>query len=291
MGVTQSGTRTQSSISTTDVPVVINNYKGVMFSLNNLVLSGTIRNLFAEQQGAAFYSLAEQVNKDFLATIFGATWAGAATGNKGFSLCGGADPIGTPATNPMGLPVIIGIKNQFSLNKMPTISRFALMHSVYHDAILTDSNLLNAKAILALIKKDAGSFEDGELPVLFGVRVLESQLSAATVAANTLGGAATLAALTSAKGIVGALGSNGPVGFAGNSASALFAARVPQDYTKVMSEVPSTAALEIVTEPDSGLSILLKKWIDHLLEDTYMQTGLMYGFAQGDPRQGFVLIP
>ena len=247
-----------------------------------------MRNLFTEQQGAAFYSLAEQVNLDFLATIYAVSWI-PKTGNAFFSLCNGADPVGTPATNPMGLPVIIAIKNQFSLNKMPDMKRWVLLHSIYHDSILVDSNLLNAKAILALIKKDAGAFEDGELPPLFGVDILESQLAAGSLAGNALAGAWTNNQLTSPVGISAALGSHGPVGFAGNSASALFAARIPQDYTKVLPEIPATASLEIVTEPDSGLSILLTKRVDHNLQATFMDTGLMYGFAAGDKRQGFIL--
>ena len=288
-GTEQTGTQTRSVASATDVNVVLNNYKGVSITFNNLQIAGTLRNLFAEQQGAQIYSLAEQVNKDFLTTIFGATWNGASA--KSFSLCGGADPVGTPATNPMGLPVLIAIKSLFSLNKMPDMNRFVLLHTVYHDAILVDSNLLAAKAILSLIKKDAGSFEDGELPVLFGLNVLESQLSAASLAGNVAGGAATLVGLTSPNGVVGAVGTKGVVGFSGNAASALFVARIPQDYTKVLGEIPATAALEILTEPDSGLSILIKKRVDHNLEKTIVDTGLMYNFAQGDPRQGFTLNP
>lgn len=282
--------QTRSAVSTTDVPVVINNYKGVSITFGNLTLAGTMRNLFAEQQGASFYSLAEQVNLDFLSVLYSTVWT-PKTGNAEFSLCGGADPVGTPATNPMGLPVVIALKNQFSLNKMPDMKRWVLLHSIYHDAILVDSNLLNAKAILALIKKDAGSFESGELPPLFGVDVLESQLAAGSLAGNAVGGAWTNNQLTSPVGVAAAIGTKGVVGFAGNSASALFVARIPQDYTKVLPEIPATASLEIVTEPDSGLSILLTKRVDNNLQATYMDTGLMYGFAPGDKRQGFMLTP
>lgn len=284
-GTPQTGTQTRSTASATDVNVVLNKYKGVSIKFNNLQIGGTLRNLFAEQQAAQIYSLAEQVNKDFLTTMFGATWT-PATGNGAFSLCNGADPVGPPATNPMGLPTLIAIKNQCSLNKLPDMNRFVLLHSVYHDAVLVDSNLLAAKAILSLIKKDAGSFEDGELPVLFGLKVLESQLSA-----YNKGGAA-LVNLTSATGVQAAVGgANGVVGMVGNAASGLFVARVPQDYTKILGEIPATAALEILTEPDSGLSILIKKRVDHNLEETLVDTGLMYNFAQGDPRQGFLLNP
>ena len=274
-----SGTQTRSTASTTDVSIVLNQYKGVSISFSNLTLAGTLRNLPGEQYDAQLYSLTEQINKDFLTTLFGSTFSGVSTAP--FSICGGLAPVGPPSTNPMGLANIIAIKNKFSLNKMPDVGRFLLLHSAYHDAILADSNLLAAKAILSLIKKDAGAFEDGELPVLFGVKVLESQLAAysgsALVTITDPNTAPTAAA--------------GAVGFAGNSASAIFVARIPQDYNKILGDIPQTASLEIVTEPDSGLSMLVKKRVDHNLEATYVDCGLMYNFAQGDPRQGFIVKP
>lgn len=272
-GTPQTGTQTRSQASATDISVVLNKYKGVSIKFNNLTISGTMRNLFAEQQAAQIYSLAEQVNIDFLTTLFTANWAGISTAP--FSVNGGSAVLNT-----FGLANIIAIKNKFSLNKMADVGRFALLHSSYHDAILTDSNLLTAKAILSLIKKDNGSFEDGELPVLFGVKVLESQLSAAKNGALvTITDPTTIPAVADT------------IGFAGNSSSAVFVARVPQDYTNILGEIPATAALEIVTDPDSGLSMLVKKRVDHNLEETLVDCGLMYNFAQGDKRQGFILKP
>lgn len=284
-------TRTLSSPSATDVNVVLNQYQSVEMTFNNLTLGSTMRNIFAEQQGASMYSLAETINLSLLATLYQANW-NTKTGNNFFSIAQGQDPKVIGGVGPMGLANIIALKNQFSLNKMPSISRFALLQSVYHDAILTDSNLLNAKAILALLKKDTSEFESGELPQLFGVDVLESQLSSGSLTA--VGGTFTDIPLTSANNVVQQLGGNAalaPIGFAGNQASSLFVARIPQDYTKVIPEIPATAAIEIVTEPDAGLSMLLVKWIDHQLEQTYVRSGLMYNFAQGDPRQGFIIVP
>jgi len=277
--VQTSGTQTRSTASTTDVNIVLNNYKGVTLLFNNLTLSATLRNLPGEQYDAQLYSLTEQVNKDLLTALFGATWSGVST--AAFSLCGSKAPVGPPSTNPMGLSNVIAVKNKFSMNKMPDVGRFLILNSAYHDAILADGNLLSAKAILALIKKDLGAFEDGELPVLFGVKVLESQLSAYAAGALVTITDPNQAPTTAANG----------VGFAGNSASAIFVARIPQDYNKILGDIPQTASLEIVTEPDSGLSLLVKKRVDHNLEQTIVDTGLMYSFAQGDPRQGFVVLP
>ena len=276
-GTAVSGTLTLSQASATDVNVVLNNYQGVEIGFNNYTLSGTLRNLFAEQQGAMMYSLAETINKALLTTLFSATWA--AQVQSTLSVNGGSSNLNT-----FGLPNVITIKNIFTLNKIPDVGRFALLYSSYHDAILTDPSLLSAKAILALIKKDESAFEDGELPQLFGVNVLESQLAAAQKNG-------TLVNITNPTAIPQQVGPGGFIGFAGNAAAALFVARIPQDYTKVMGEIPATAALEVVTEPDSGLSMLVTKRIDHVLQNTYLRAGLMYNFAQGDPRQGFTLNP
>ena len=86
-------------------------------------------------------------------------------------------------------------------------------------------------------------------------------------------------------------GANNQIGFAGNMSSMLFASRIPQDYTTVLPGIPSTAAIEIITDPDSGLSMMFTKYIDHKLAATVARVSLMWGDAQGDPRQGIIITP
>jgi hypothetical protein len=270
------GTHTLSAPSTTDVPVIINNHTGVEIRFPTSTIGATVRNLFAEQQGAQMYSLAEFINKVFLATVFSATWNG---------ISATALPLGG---NTFGLSGVVKIKNKFSINKMPDTGRFAVLHSVYHDNILTDASLLTAKAILA-VNGGESDFETGELPTLFGIKVLESQL-AAYKSAGSVAAAFTGLVTPTDPTTIAAVAPDG-IGFAGNSASALFVARLPQDYTTVLPNIPATAAIEIVTEPDSGLSLLFTKYVDHSLAEVKARCAIMFGFAQGDPRQGFVLTP
>jgi hypothetical protein len=266
------GTLTPSVPSSTDVDVKINKHYGVEITFPTSTLGSTMRNLFAEQQGAQFYSLAQQATQDFLTTLFGATWTGVKTqlslgANFGLSAVGGS-------------PGVVGIKNAMTLSKFPDTGRFALMHSIYHDQILNDSNLVTAKAITAVVNKDLSAMESGELPILYGIKVLESQLAAskAGVLVSPTDGAT-----------IGQVADT--IGFAGDSASMLFVARVPQDYTTVFKDIPATAAIEIITEPDSGLSIMFVKYVNHGLGQVYARCALMYGFAQGDPRRGILLKP
>jgi hypothetical protein len=266
-----SGTVTKSAPSTPDVTVTLNQFKGVEIEFPITTIAGTVRNLFAEQRGAQTYALAEHINLKYLATLFAATWTG--TVNK-LSL------------GSFALPGMIRIKNRMTLAKIPDIGRYALLHSFYHDGLLTDANLLSAKAILALLNKDASSFESGEVPELFGVKPLESQL------ASYQNGVFAAPAISADGSAVDFSGTN-QVGFAGNMSSALFVARVPQDFNKAASDlgIPATNAVEVITDPDSNLSVMVFKYVNNGTMSISVRMCLMYGFAQGDPRQGIVLTP
>ncbi len=265
-GTTQaSGTVTKSVPSTTDVTVTMNMFKGteIEFGINRL--ASTVRNLFGEQRGAQTYSLAESINTHFLATMLAATWTGTIT-----------SVVSTLAD--WNLKSFIKVKNRLTISKVPDIGRFLLLHSFLYDKTLEDSNLLNAQAILALINRDASSFDATELPTLFGLKPLESQLCSATTA-----GALTTWTNDAAPDTTNI------VGFAGNMASGLFVARPPQDFTQTASQlgIPLTAAVELVTEPDSGLTVMVFKYVDNGKMSISQRVCLMWGSAQGDPRQGF----
>jgi len=264
-GTTQaSGTVTKSVPSTTDKSVTLNMFKATEIEFPVSLLSGTIRNLFAEQYGAQTYSLAEAINKDVLAGIFAATWSGIITSY-------------TKTLANWNLSGMIGIKNAMSISKIPDVGRFALLHSYYHDKLLEDSNLLSAKAILALINKDSSSFESGEVPTLFGVKPLESQLASATVA----GALTTWTDDTN-------LGATKIVGFAGNASSHMFVSRPPQDWTTTLTQlgIPTTASIRLVTEPDSGLTVMVFSYADNGKMSISQRVCVMWGQAQGDPRVG-----
>lgn len=260
-----------STPSATDVTVTMNKHNGVQITFNTQLLGSTVRALFAEQLGAQTYALGEQVVKDFLTALFGATWTGTVN----------AISLGDPAN--FNLKSFVTLKNRMTLAKLPAVGRFGLFHPVYHDAVLQDSNLVTAKAIMSLINKDISAIESGDLPMIYGIKPLESQLALATN--GTLG-----AASIGGDGSV-SFGANNQVGFLGNMASMLMVARVPQDYTQAFKDIPATAAIEVVTDPDSGLSMLNCKYVNHQLASVTNRLSLMYGFAQGDPRQGIILKP
>ena len=269
---TTNGWVTQTPTAT-DVNVQINQHYGVPITFQTQLLGSTVRNLFAEQQGAQIYALAEKVNQHFLTTLFTATWSGTIGTNS------------QPLAN-WNITGLVGIKNALTISKVPDIGRFVLLHSMHHDKLLQDSNLILANTLMAALGGNGGqaaaSYNTGELPVLFGLKVLESQLALAT--------SGTLGTVTVAGGVP-SYGANNQIGFAGNMSSMLFAARIPQDYTTVLPGIPATAAIEIITDPDSGLSMMFTKYIDHKLAATVARVSLMWGDAQGDPRQGIIITP
>jgi len=267
-GTTQaSGTVTKSVPSTTDKSITLNKFKATEIEFPVSLLSGSIRNLFAEQYGAQTYALAESINTDVLAGMFASSWSGVKSSY-------------VKTLGAWNLSGMIGVKNAMTIAKIPDVGRFALMHSFYHDKLLEDSNLLSAKAILALINKDVSSFESGEVPSLFGVKPLESQLASATAAGALTTWTDDADPATTAIW-----------GFAGNMSSYMFVSRPPQDWTTTLQQlgIPSTASIRIVTEPDSGLSMMVFSFADNGKMSISQRVCLMWGHAQGDPRVGILL--
>ncbi len=267
----------KSAPSTTDRTVTLNMFKATELEFPVSMLAGTIRNLFGEQIGAQTYSLAEEINKHVLGMFALPTAAKYSSG----SAWGGIKTSYTKSLANWNLAGVIGVKNAMTISKIPDVGRFLLLHSFYHDKILEDSNLLSAKAILALINKDESSFNTGEIPTLFGVKPLESQLASW----RTDTGALTTWTDDSV------LGTTDAVGFAGNMSSGLFVSRPPQDYTTAMNQlgIPVTASIRLVTEPDSGLTVMVFSYADNGKMSLNQRVCLMYGAAQGDPRVGIVL--
>jgi hypothetical protein len=260
--------------STTDRTVNLSQFKATEIEFPVSMLASTMRNLFGEQLSAQTYSLALEIDKFVLGMFFAPTGAKYSTGSA-WTTTGY-----TCALDAWDLKQLVKVKNRATIAQMPDVGRFALLHSFYHDALITDANLLSAKAILALINKDQTSFESGELPTLFGLKPLESQLASATAA----GALTTWTDDTT-------LGTTKQVGFVGNQSSGIFVSRPPQDFTTAATQlgVPLTASIRLVTEPDSGLTVMVFSYLDNGKMSISQRVCLMYGAAQGHPGQGFPL--
>lgn len=79
------------------------------------------------------------------------------------------------------------------------------------------------------------------------------------------------------------------VGFGFRQDAMLLATRVPSDYTTALPGVPSTGLVQVVTQPETGLSVLVTKYVDHDLGTAKMRVAIIYGVAKARATAGVIL--
>ncbi len=67
------------------------------------------------------------------------------------------------------------------------------------------------------------------------------------------------------------------------------ATRVPSDYTTALAGVPATGVVQVVTNPDTGISVMLVQFVDHLAGAARGRIAIMYGVAKGQVASAQVL--
>jgi hypothetical protein len=77
-------------------------------------------------------------------------------------------------------------------------------------------------------------------------------------------------------------------GFAGSKSALVIATRTPNDYTTALSG-SSFGNVQMVTNPDIGLTVLLVQYVDHKLGTATQRISLMYGTALGQANAGMLL--
>jgi hypothetical protein len=82
---------------------------------------------------------------------------------------------------------------------------------------------------------------------------------------------------------------NGNVtGFAGSKSALVIATRIPNDYTSALPGA-SFGNVQVVTDPDIGISVQLVQYVDHKLGSATSRIALMYGTAAGQTSAGQLL--
>lgn len=288
--------------NTTDVNVTIDTYAGIPITIGENVLGSTLRNLHLEQKTPQMYGLGEYIIYKLINAMINGTTRIANDGSttSTITLQGKGDGI-TAATKfaPVGGNYTLsaftgGLPLSMDLSKFPggdegpgtPLQRFAWIHSTIYGNIASDANLLLTQTIQSAVAK-AGR-EDlvatGLIPQLGNIKIRKSQLMTDTNTLTSDGGSPAINTVTPGNYTAATVR-----GIAGTRSSLLFASRVPTDYTKIMPEIPSTAAIELVTEPDTGLTFMVVKNLDHSLETSNLRVALMFGIGIGDERQGFLM--
>lgn len=282
--------------SNTDVNVKLDTYAGVEIAVGNVLLSSTPRSIFAEQHDPQLYGLGEYMLYKMVNTI-----------------CNGSTRISnddstTATINFTNIPINIDganlktfvsdIPSAMDLAKMPggdeepgdaNLMRYAWVHTRPYAGATADSNFVLNQSIQSI--RGGGSsngnvMETGRFSRLGNIKFRKSQMMTDQCAAAGSGTDGTT------NGIVVSTGTYSlatTVGVAGTRSALLFVSRVPEDYTQVLPNIPSTAAVETVVSPQLGITFLVVKYLDHQYEIAKMRVQLMFGFAIGDERQAFLL--
>lgn len=78
-------------------------------------------------------------------------------------------------------------------------------------------------------------------------------------------------------------------GFGFRADAVCMAARIPGDYVTALPGVPATGLVSVVTQPETGLSMQVVKYVDHQMGSATMRVALMYGVAKGRVAAGQIL--
>ena len=80
------------------------------------------------------------------------------------------------------------------------------------------------------------------------------------------------------------------LGFAGTKDSFVLVNRVPRDPSKLFVGVPGSGTYQVVTDANTGLSILLTVWQEPVKLELHYRVVWMYGIAKGNANNGQRLV-
>lgn len=280
--------------STTDVNVTMDTHAGVPISFNNNILAATPRQLFNELKAPQMYGLGEYIMYKLIYTAFNGstriandgTTTSTITMNPAYGVFSVAGA--TLATFTADLPEAMD-ESKFPGGDEepgdPNLQRFAWVHGRVYASAAADTNfVINQSLWGAIAKTGENLIETGRFSRLGNIKFRKSQLVTDQCTVSGSGTAASPYTVSA-----GTFASSTYCGLAGTRNALLFVSRVPLDYTKVLPDVPSTAAVELVTEPKTGLTFMVVKYLDHAYELANLRVQLMFGTAIGDERQGMLL--
>jgi hypothetical protein len=240
--------------TTTDVNITLAYHKAVDIMFDANTLASTPRNLFGEQAEASAYAIGKNVVDALYAVITSAAFGGNAGDNAPFSV---------PLIN-YGRPTFAKVQRIFDLQGVPFSNRFALGNPYMHEQLLQDPTLVS----LAVFQKPE-IITGSELPEICRFVPYSAPNLPATAIAGV--GNGTMAA------------------FFGHKTSLLMQARIPNDWSTVLGTNSGYGLTSVVTNPDTGLSVLLVQFSNPQSAHAEYRLALMYGVAAGNSKGGQIL--
>jgi len=231
---------------TADVPITIDNHKGVPITFNANILASTVRRLFDEFAPASAYALGKALMDDLYSNITDANF----TNNS---------VITTTAFNRSSV-VDIGV--QLDLQGVP--SGIGMRSMILYPTVF--GNLEKDTALIQL-----AAFQKPTLitnPAPDGVALVIPVESFQVVKAPNL--PTNNANLT---------------GFVGSRSALCIATRVPNDYTAALPGA-SFGNVQMVTDPDIGITVMLVQYVNHQRGTATSRIALMFGSNAGQGPAG-----
>lgn len=282
-----------------DVNVLMNNYAGVPVSLNNVLLASTARQLMNEQKSPQLYGLAEYILYTVIQTAINGSTRFANDGTTTATAVAGStfvDPaFGVGYFNVAGATLktfVADLPAAMDLSKFPggdeepgaqALLRHVWAHTSLYSSISGDTNFQLNKSIQGIRQTpNENLIQTGRFYEIGNNKFRKSQL---VLDNNTTTGSGADGAANAKFVVPGAFGTSKVVAIMGTRNSLLFVNRAPLDYTKIMPDVPQTAAIEMVVSPKLGITFLIVKYLDHAQEVANMRAQTMWGNGIGDERQ------
>lgn len=300
---TASNSWTGGTGNVVDVNVLMNNYAGVPITINEVLLGSTGRQLMNEQKAPQLYGLAEYILYTLINTAINGSTRFANDGVTTSTVkaaSGYVDPTrGVGAFDVAGATLktfVADLPAAMDLSKFPggneplgatDLLRYAWIHTSLFSSIAGDTNFQLNQSIQG-IRQDSGEnlIRTGRFTQLGNAKFNKSQL---VLNNNTTSGSGADGAANALTVVPGAYTAAKTVGIAGTRSGLMFVSRLPLDYTKIMPEIPSTAAIETFVTPKLGIPFLIVKHLDHAAENANMRAACMWGPAIGDERQLMLL--
>jgi phage I-like protein len=241
---------TDSTATTNDVPIVIDNHKGVPITFNANILASTVRRLFDEFAPASAYALGLDLMNDLYGNITDANFTNNTvvptnSFTRGSVITAGID------LDLLGVPSGLGMRTM-------------LLYPTVFGKLEQDSALIQLAAFqkAGLITNPAGQDNVSLVIPVESFNVVK--------APN----------LPTNDGNV--------TGFAGSKSALCIATRVPNDYTAALPGA-SFGNVQMVTDPDVGITVMLVQYVNHQLGTATSRIALMYGTAAGQGDAGLLI--
>ena len=240
-----------STAGTSDVPVVLNQHRGIQINFGENLLASTMRRLFDEFAEAQAYSLA----KDLVDNPAGGLYSRFTDANYTNNTISASTAFNRAAVIDIGVALDLrGVPAGLGNNRTMLLWPAAFGNLEKDTSIIQFGTNVPAPSIIT----------EGGQPIAFAINV---EAFAIYKAANMPSNNANL------------------VGFAGSKSALCMVTRTPNDYTTVLPG-SSYGNVQMVTDPDIGITVMQVQFVDHVLGVARNRIALMYGTAAGQTNAG-----